>query len=250
MKPSEDLPPPRDDAEAEPAPNTAAETPRATGQAYSRLTAAGLPEFDGAGAALPSVTIVSDIGTAPGLFVGLQLCGATVVTSACGTALMRPGDVLVDHVVVGQTAGIAADRDADSMDESAPRLRHLDKDARTSSSWAATEILRYTRAHLSDNGLTPVAIASAHHIQVGHLHRILASEGISLLAWMRTQRLEECRKALSRPAALTLTIESIARSWGFTDMSGFRHNFKSTYGLLPGEWRKRHATSCEAGRQR
>jgi AraC-like DNA-binding protein len=98
-------------------------------------------------------------------------------------------------------------------------------------------ILEYARAHLTDPGLNAAQIAAAHHMSVRRLYRVMAEGGISLADWIRTYRLEECRKEFRRPAARLTTIEAIARRWGFTDMSNFGRIFRTAYGMSPREWR-------------
>ncbi|MCW2633565.1 MAG: AraC family transcriptional regulator [Pseudonocardia sp.] len=98
-------------------------------------------------------------------------------------------------------------------------------------------IFSYLRAHLGDHDLSASTIAAAHHISVRHLYTVLARSGISLGDWLRTQRLEACRHELSRGAARTRTIASIAHQWGFADATHFSRVFRYAYGLSPREWR-------------
>jgi AraC-like DNA-binding protein len=99
-------------------------------------------------------------------------------------------------------------------------------------------IFEYLRAHLGDHDLTASTIAAAHHISVRHLYTMLARSGVSLGDWLRTQRLEACRKELSRPAARSRTIASIVYQWGFADPAHFSRVFRYAYGLSPREWRE------------
>ena len=119
---------------------------------------------------------------------------------------------------------------------------HLDATGALSGSLHATAALRiqeYIRTHLGDVELTPARIAAAHHISVRHLYNILAEAEISLGDWIRTQRLEACRRDLRRPELRPLTIAAIARRWGFTDPSSFGRLFRNAYALSPSQWRQR-----------
>ncbi|MFD1275897.1 helix-turn-helix domain-containing protein [Streptomyces kaempferi] len=98
-------------------------------------------------------------------------------------------------------------------------------------------ILEYARAHLAEPGLNASRIAAAHHMSVRRLYKVMAVGGISLADWIRTHRLEECRNEFRRPAARLTTIETVARRWGFTDMSNFGRIFRAAYGMSPRECR-------------
>ena len=98
-------------------------------------------------------------------------------------------------------------------------------------------ILEYLRAHLGEPELSAAQVAAEHHISVRHLYNVLAESGISLGDWIRTHRLEACRADLGSPASQHRTIESVARRWGFVDMSSFSRAFRSAYQVSPREWR-------------
>ncbi|MEU0875331.1 helix-turn-helix domain-containing protein [Nocardia brasiliensis] len=102
-------------------------------------------------------------------------------------------------------------------------------------------LLEYLRTHLGDHSLTAAKIAAAHHISVRHLYAVLERAEISLGGWLRTQRLEACRRELAHPNARHRTIASIAYQWGFADATHFSRAFRSAYGLTPSDWRKAKA---------
>jgi len=98
-------------------------------------------------------------------------------------------------------------------------------------------LLEYLRSHLADNDLSAGRVAAAHNISVRHLYTVLGRSGVSFGDWIRTQRLEACRRELSHPHARTRTIASIARQWGFPDATHFSRVFRGAYGVTPREWR-------------
>jgi AraC-like DNA-binding protein len=98
-------------------------------------------------------------------------------------------------------------------------------------------IMEYLREHLADADLSADTIARAHNISVRHLYATLAKSDISLGDWIRAHRLEECRRALGRPASHGTTITALAAQWGFADGAHFSRLFKEAYGLSPREWR-------------
>ncbi|WP_335988590.1 helix-turn-helix domain-containing protein [Glycomyces sp. MUSA5-2] len=98
-------------------------------------------------------------------------------------------------------------------------------------------ILEYLRSHLGDHTLNAARVAAAHHISVRHLYNILGKAGIGLGDWLRTQRLEACRRELAQPHARHRTIASIAHQWGFADATHFSRAFRAAYGMTPRDWR-------------
>lgn len=98
-------------------------------------------------------------------------------------------------------------------------------------------VTAYIRLHLAEPDLTAARIAAEHHVSVRHLYLILSRAGISLGDWIRVERLKECRRELASPAYAYLTIEAIARRWGFTSAPHFSRVFRTVYGMSPREWR-------------
>jgi AraC-like DNA-binding protein len=90
--------------------------------------------------------------------------------------------------------------------------------------------------NLSDPDLSPTAIAAAHFISVRYLHKLFQSEGTTVGEWIRTERLERCRRDLLRSPALTLGVATVARRWGFVSPSHFSRVFRAAYGIAPREW--------------
>jgi hypothetical protein len=71
-------------------------------------------------------------------------------------------------------------------------------------------VQEYVRLHLTDPDLTAERIAAEHDVSVRWLYLTLSRAGITLGEWIRTQRLEECRKELASPVHQFMTIEAIA----------------------------------------
>ncbi|MFF7680294.1 helix-turn-helix domain-containing protein [Actinacidiphila glaucinigra] len=102
-------------------------------------------------------------------------------------------------------------------------------------------VQEYVRLHLADPDLTAERLAAEHDVSVRWLYLTLSRAGITLGEWIRTQRLEECRKQLASPAHEFMTIEAIAHQWGFAGAAHFSRVFKTAYGVSPRELRSRHA---------
>ncbi|MFD9455553.1 helix-turn-helix domain-containing protein [Streptomyces sp. NPDC059985] len=108
----------------------------------------------------------------------------------------------------------------------------------------ASEVARGTLARvkehilgrLADPALSPERIAAAHHISVRYLHKIFRSEGVTVSRWIRRERLERCRRELSRRTGTRRTVAAIAQGWGFVNPSHFSRAFRAAYGMSPRQW--------------
>jgi len=96
----------------------------------------------------------------------------------------------------------------------------------------------YVQQHLSDPGLTPEAIAAAHHVSARQLYREFSAAGLSLEQWVIELRLEAARAQLASPAGRRRPIAAVARAHGFPDPSHFTRRFKAAYGLTPRDWQR------------
>ncbi|MFB9348080.1 helix-turn-helix domain-containing protein [Streptomyces heliomycini] len=100
-------------------------------------------------------------------------------------------------------------------------------------------VLAFIRQNLHDPELTPSAIAAAHHISLSYLHRIFQrrSQGETVAAWIRRQRLEGARRDLANPVLRNTPVHAIAARWGLPRASHFTRSFRAHYGLSPREFR-------------
>jgi AraC-like DNA-binding protein len=101
-----------------------------------------------------------------------------------------------------------------------------------------TSIRAHVEANLSDPGLDVASIASAHYISTSYLQKLFASESISVDAFIRERRLDQCRRDLAAPENAHRSAASIAAQWGFHDASHFSRLFRNTYGMTPGDCRE------------
>jgi AraC-like DNA-binding protein len=105
------------------------------------------------------------------------------------------------------------------------------------------EALRYAvkqhiQRHLHDPGLTPAAVARAHHISVRHLYNVWKEERVTVARWIGQQRLEAARDDLANPRLAHTSIAAIGRAWGFPTPAHFARRFRAAYGMSPHEWRE------------
>ncbi|RFS82574.1 helix-turn-helix domain-containing protein [Actinomadura spongiicola] len=104
-----------------------------------------------------------------------------------------------------------------------------------------TRIHAFIRDNLGDAGLTPDAIAAAHHISLRYLHRLFQEEGRTVAGLVRELRLERCRRDLADPRQADRPIQTIAARWGFTSAAHFSQAFRGAYGISPREYRRQSA---------
>lgn len=112
------------------------------------------------------------------------------------------------------------------------------------SSPRALALLRLRSAvesRLSDPDFKPADAAAAAGISVRYANALLSAEDTSLERYILQRRLERCRLDLDDPVQARRAIGDIAYGWGFSDLSHFSRRFKSTFGSLPSEYRRRRA---------
>lgn len=148
--------------------------------------------------------------------------------------LFEAADALSAHPV--------ADQVADSSVALARALvSSLSPDAAARREAAAQTLWMRIRAHvrqnLRDPGLDAASIAAAHNISVRKLYGVCAAVDVSLEQMIISRRLEGVRAELALPAARHRSIESVARGWGFRNVSHFTRRFGQEFGVSPREWR-------------
>jgi len=105
-------------------------------------------------------------------------------------------------------------------------------------------LMQRIRGHIDRNlastDLGPASIAAAHFISTRHLHGLFQEQRTTVSTWIRTRRLEQCRRDLVDPILADRPVAAIAARWGFVDAAHFSRAFKSTYGVSPSEFRAGH----------
>ncbi|WP_285497981.1 helix-turn-helix domain-containing protein [Actinomadura sp. NBRC 104425] len=100
---------------------------------------------------------------------------------------------------------------------------------------------------LGDPELSPGLIAAAHHISLRSLHRLFAEQGTTVSDWIRTRRLEQCRRELASVDHRHLAIHTIAARWGYTHPGNFTRAFHAAYGLTPSAYRRNQEAHSASG---
>lgn len=92
---------------------------------------------------------------------------------------------------------------------------------------------------LDDPDLSPQTVAASLHVSVRTLHRAFANEAVSVMGYVREQRLKRARIELT---ATSLSVSEIAARWHFADISHFIKAYKKQFGQLPGDLRRSRQT--------
>jgi AraC-like DNA-binding protein len=98
--------------------------------------------------------------------------------------------------------------------------------------------LAFIRRRLGDPALSPAMVANENHISLRYLHRLFEEQGLTVAGWIRTSRLERCRRDLADPSLRLEPIHVIASRWGFPSAPHFTRRFRDAYGLSPREYRQ------------
>lgn len=99
--------------------------------------------------------------------------------------------------------------------------------------------LDYIEDHLGDPDLGPAQVAAANFISTRYLHVLFQRTETTVASRIRELRLERVREDFVDARYLTASVDSIARRWGFTNISHFGQTFKKATGETPAVYRRR-----------
>jgi hypothetical protein len=69
----------------------------------------------------------------------------------------------------------------------------------------------------------------------------LQEHDMTVAAWIRSRRLDRCRRDLADPGLWARPVSAIGARWGFPDGAHFSRVFRAAYGIPPREYRRRAA---------
>ena len=105
-----------------------------------------------------------------------------------------------------------------------------------------TELLLHAQAvieaNLADTELGPEQVAGACFISTRYLYRVFEQEGLGVCEWIRSARLDRCRRDLLDPAFVGQSIVAIASRWGLPNAQHFSRLFRAAYGCSPRDYRQ------------
>jgi AraC-like DNA-binding protein len=93
------------------------------------------------------------------------------------------------------------------------------------------KVLRYARANLENENLTPETLANAGGMSVRTLNRLFGTIGTSPMRWIWTERLRATHRALTEKHVNSVT--EAAFKYGFSELSHFSRSFKKMFGVTP-----------------
>lgn len=99
--------------------------------------------------------------------------------------------------------------------------------------------LTYIEEHLGDPDLGPARVAAANFISTRYLHVLFQRTDTTVASCIRDLRLDRVREDLADARRRGASVESIARRWGFTNISHFGQAFKKATGETPAAYRRR-----------
>jgi len=106
------------------------------------------------------------------------------------------------------------------------------------------QVRRFVRDRLADPALCVEMIGAGVGLSPSYLFELFADESMTLMRWVRAERLARCRRELADPALRHRSIAQVAQSWGFGDMTHFSRCFRDAFSTSPREFRQ----SCLEGR--
>ncbi|RSZ63851.1 helix-turn-helix domain-containing protein [Corynebacterium hylobatis] len=99
-----------------------------------------------------------------------------------------------------------------------------------------TRMQLYAMEHLDDPHLGPEKIAQAHFVSTRYVHKLFASSGSGVSAWIRQRRLEGASEELRCSPATP--VSTIAVKWGYRNPGSFSRAFRERFGYAPREARQ------------
>jgi AraC-like DNA-binding protein len=105
-----------------------------------------------------------------------------------------------------------------------------------------TRIESFVRRHMGDAGLDPESIARACGISTRYLHELFRDTNQTVGGWIRDQRLEAVREALT-DRSNKQSLAELAYAHGFGDQAQFSRSFRNAYGLAPKDFRAQLCSS-------
>ena len=100
------------------------------------------------------------------------------------------------------------------------------------------QVRRFVRDHLADPALCIEMIGAGVGLSPSYLFELFADEPLTLMRWVRAERLARCRRELADPALRHRSIAQVAQAWGFGDMTNFSRSFREIFGISPRGYRQ------------
>ncbi len=93
------------------------------------------------------------------------------------------------------------------------------------------KVMRFARANLDSDEITPERLAAAGAISVRTLNRLFGAIGTTPMRWVWSERLQASRISLAQGQVRSVTEAAFAH--GFSEVAHFSRSFKKAFGLTP-----------------
>ncbi len=110
--------------------------------------------------------------------------------------------------------------------------------ASRSRSASMTRLKDFVERNLGDPELDAATVAGGVGMSQRYVNDVMGDEGLSLMRYVWSRRLEKCRRDLSSPLGAGRQITDVAFAWGFSDLSHFSRSFKQRFGCSPRDYRR------------
>lgn len=101
-----------------------------------------------------------------------------------------------------------------------------------------TSARAFIEAHLAEPDLDASKGAAAMHISLRYLQKLFAAGGLAVAGWIRSRRLERCRRAFQDARLSGESVSAMAARHGLHNSAHFSRIFKAPYGVSPTEYRQ------------
>ncbi|ODU05096.1 MAG: hypothetical protein ABS81_08480 [Pseudonocardia sp. SCN 72-86] len=99
-------------------------------------------------------------------------------------------------------------------------------------------VTEYIERNLADPDLSPAGVAAANFISLRQLQELFQENAVTACQWIRTRRLERCRRELATRSDDQMSVAAVGLRWGFRTPSHFGRVFKDAYGVTPAGFRR------------
>jgi AraC-like DNA-binding protein len=96
---------------------------------------------------------------------------------------------------------------------------------------------KYIEAHLTDEELDCDSISREMRLSPRQLARVFEIEGVPVMRFILSRRLERCRNDLRDPSLKHLSVSEIAFRWGFNNSAHFSRTYRARFGEAPTQTR-------------